>query len=69
MKSLLKLEQYAGEREKFLGFKWQLYVAVRVLSPDLLAMMEWVEKNTSKDYKISTMTPDEQKLEGEAYTI
>ena len=48
LKGLLKLEKYAGEKEKFKDFKWQLYLGVRVLSEDLLARLEWVERHVEE---------------------
>ena len=69
LKSLLKLEPYTGEREKFLSYKWQLYVAVRVSNEGLLQRLKWIEKNTNKEYKLSALSPEENKMASEAYTI
>ena len=44
-KNISRLEQYAGEKEQIQNFKWQLYIAVLVLSPDLLSRLEHVDKN------------------------
>lgn len=69
LKSLLKLEKYAGEKEKFKDFKWQLYVAVRVLHDGLLTRLEWVEKHLEEDYAMSRLDPADQALSTEAYTL
>ena len=69
LKSLLKLEKYAGEKEKFKYFKWQLYVAVRVLNDGLLARLEWVEKHLDEDYTMIRLSPEDQVLSQEAYTL
>ena len=50
MKSMLKLDQYKGEREKFLSWKWSFYVAIRVISKDLLEKLQYVETHLNKDY-------------------
>ena len=55
VKSLLKLEQYRGEREKFIGWKWQFYVAVRVINPELLTRLEFIEHHPGKEYKLSAL--------------
>ena len=69
LKSLLKLEKYAGEKEKFQDFKWQFYVAVRVLSDGLLARLEWVERHLDEDYGMSRLSPSDQLMTQEAYTL
>ena len=69
LKSLLKLEKYAGEKEKFQDFKWQLYVAVRVLNDGLLARLEYVEQHLEEDYALSKLTAADQALSSEAYTL
>lgn len=69
LKSLLKLEKYAGEKEKFMGFKWQLYIAVRVMNPDLLTHLEWVEKHLDEDYRMSRQDAVSKELSSEAYTL
>ena len=69
MKSLLKLEKYASEKKKFMGFRWQLYIAVRVMSPDLLARLEWVEKHPDENYKMSRQDARSKEFSSEAYTL
>ena len=69
LKSLLKLERYAGEKEKFQDFKWQLYVAVRVLNAGLLTRMEWVEKHLDDDFKMENLSDEDKVLMQEAHTL
>ena len=69
LKNLVKLGKYAGEKEKFKDFEWQLYVDVRVLNPQMLTDLEWVEKHTETDYSLAKLGPDKQKLASEAYTL
>ena len=69
LRNLLKLEKYAGEKEKFQDFKWQLYVAVRVLNDGLLARLEYVEQHLEEDYAMSRLDPADQAWTSEAYTL
>ena len=68
LKNLVKLEPYEGEKEKF-SFKWHLYVAVRLLNKELLPRMQFIEKHVERNYKLNLMSPEEQKLAEEAYTL
>ena len=65
----MKLEKYAGETEQFKDFKWQLYVAVRVLNTDLLARLEWVERHVEEDANIGVLSATHRALSAEKYTL
>ena len=69
LKGLLKLEQYKGEKEKFIQWKWQLYVAVRVVKPKLLTKFEQIERNLNKDCSLANLSEEDRLLAEEAYTI
>ena len=69
VKSLVKLEKYAGEEEQFQTFKWQLCIAVRVMNPDIAARLEWVEKHLQADFTMSRLDPPDKILSNEAYSL
>ena len=60
LKGLLKLATYNGEKEGFLAFKLQLYMAMRVIKLTALAKMEYIEKHLNQDYKLATMDETER---------
>ena len=59
-KGVLKLDEYQGERNKFMPWKWTFYVAVRGLMPVMADKLEYVEKHPADDFRLSMMTPAEQ---------
>jgi len=68
-KSLVKLDHYHGEKEKFHVWKWELYVAMRSLDSQMAVMMKHVENNLTVDFNLAGLSDVETKKASETYTI
>ena len=68
-KSLVKLNNYHGEKEKFHVWKWELYVAMRSLDSQMAVMMKHVENNLTVDFNFAGLSDVETKKASETYTI
>ena len=68
-KGLVKIDPYHGEREKFLAWKWEFYVAVRSMSVELAGQLQFVENHLNDDYSINRLNDTEKVQAGELFTI
>ena len=69
MKSLLKFETFQGKKEEWDTYKWELYVAMDVLDPVLRVMLETVEKDPQKDYRLVKLNQLEQQKAKEVFAV
>jgi len=69
LKSLLKFETFQGKKEDWETYKWELYVAMDVLDPQIRTMLEVVEKSPQKDYNLRQLSQQEQQKGREIVAI